>query len=204
MPEYKPNSHKYRESQQQTAATEEKRVEKVVKGAVKTKKKGEVRKLAEVFVPGDVKNVKSYVVMDVLVPAIKKAISDIVTNGIDMILYGETGRSRKRSSSDYVSYSRYSDSKRDDRHTSREATRPRFDYDDIIYESRGEAEAVLEQMLDVIDRYKFITVGDMYDMAGLPQPYTSNKYGWTSLRTAETVRTRDGYTIKLPKAMPID
>lgn len=202
MPEYKPNSLKYREGQQQ-AATEERKVEKVVTGAVKTKKKGEVRKLAEVFVPGDVKNVKSYVVMDVLVPAIKKAISDIVTNGIDMILYGETGRSKKRSSSDYVSYSRYSD-KRDDRHSSREAARPRFDFDDIIYESRGEAEAVLEQMLDVIDRYKFITVGDMYDMAGLPQPYTSNKYGWTSLRTAETVRTRDGYTIKLPKAMPID
>lgn len=193
MPEYRPTQ----------AMTEEKKVEKVVTGAVKTKKKGEIHKLAEVFVPGDVKNVKSYVVMDVLVPAIKKAISDIVTNGIDMILYGET-RSKKRSSSDYVSYSRYSD-RRDDRHVSREAaTRPRFDYDDIIYESRGEAEAVLEQMIEVIERYKFITVGDMYDMAGLPQPYTSNKYGWTSLRTAETVRVRDGYTIKLPKAVPID
>ena len=59
-------------------------------------------------------------------------------------------------------------------------------------------------MVDLIDTYGFVTVADMYDMAGLQAPYTSNKYGWTNIRTAETVRGRDGYMLKLPKAMPID
>lgn len=58
-------------------------------------KKSEMQKFADVFISEDVNNVKSYIVMDVLVPAIKKAISDIVTNGIDMILYGETGKSKR-------------------------------------------------------------------------------------------------------------
>ena len=52
---------------------------------------------------------KSYIVMDVLVPAIKKAISDIVTNGIDMILYGEAGKSKKNSTASKVSYQKFYD-----------------------------------------------------------------------------------------------
>ena len=71
---------------------------------------------------------------------------------------------------------------------------------DITFETRGDAEAVLEQMDDVIDRYGIVTVADMYDMADLTAPYTSNKYGWTSINSAEVVRVRDGYILKLPKA----
>ena len=93
MEEYKPNSHKSKEEQKNLVP--EKRVEKVISGTVKSKKKSEMQKFADVFISEDVNNVKSYIVMDVLVPAIKKAISDIVTNGIDMILYGETGKSKK-------------------------------------------------------------------------------------------------------------
>ena len=59
-------------------------------------------------------------------------------------------------------------------------------------------------MQDVIDSYGVVTVADMYDMAQLTQPYTSNKYGWMNIRNAEVKRVSDGYIIKLPKAMPID
>ena len=59
-------------------------------------------------------------------------------------------------------------------------------------------------MEEVIDHYGFVTVADMYEMANMSAPFTANKYGWTSIRTAEPVRVRDGYILKLPKAMPID
>jgi hypothetical protein len=50
-----------------------------------------------------------------------------------------------------------------------------------------------------------VTVADMYDMADSTAPYTSNRYGWTSLRTAEVKRVQGGYyIIDLPKAAPID
>lgn len=196
MDNYKPNSHKYKENQE----TSEKRVEKVISGTAKTKK-NEVRKFRDVFISEDISNVKSYILMDVLVPAIKNAIVDIVTDGVNMIFGTGSGR-KKTSGSNYVSYRDYSrESRRDD---SRAST-GRFNYDDILFPSRGEADAVLEQMDAIIEEYGYVTVADMYDMADLTAPYTGNRYGWTSVRRAEIVRVRGGdYVIKLPKAMPID
>ena len=201
MQEYKSNSFRARE-EAKIEAVSERKVQKVVSGA-KTRQNN-TRKLTDIFISEDAANVKSYIFMDVLVPAIKKAISDIVTDGIDMILYGGGGkRSSSRRSDSKVSYRSYYDDKRDHRDDGY-STRLRFDYDDIVFRSRGEAEAVRDQMEDMIGRYGFVTVADMYDMADLSAPYTSNKYGWTSIRTAEAMRIRDGYILKLPKAMPID
>ena len=173
----------------------------MVKGKV-TKKKNNVRKLTDTFVSEDIQNVKSYVLMDVLVPAVKKAISDIVTNGIDMLLYGETGRTKKSNAST-VSYRSYYDNRRDDRYSS-SRTRTGYSYDDVILETRGEAEDVLTRMDELIDTYGSVSVADMYDLVGMSCNYTDNKYGWTNLRNAEPVRVRDGYLLKMPKATPID
>jgi hypothetical protein len=198
-----PNSHKYKQEQKEAS---EKRVKApVVTNGAKTKKKSEISKLGDVFISEDIKNVKSYVLMDVLVPAIKKAISDIVTNGIDMILYGETGRSSKRASTDRFSYSSCYSGSRNDRPS--ESNRGRFEYDDIIFTSRADAARVQEELANVIDRYGFVTVLDYYDMAEITAPHTANKYGWMSRQSiihADIIRARDGYIIRLPKAMPID
>lgn len=209
MAEYKPNSHKSKSESTEVATTEEKKVKKVVSGKTTTKE-NTTRKFAGLFVSEDAANVKSYVVMDVLIPAIKKAISDIVTDGIDMILYGES-RGRKSRSSSGVSYrSYYDDRDRRDRDRGRDRDRSgrnisgRFDYDDIVFETRGDAELVREQMLDILDQYGMVTVADMYDLSGETAPYTASKYGWFNIRTAEVTRVRNGYVLKLPKAMPID
>ena len=198
MAEYKANSHK---SKTETK-TEERKVTPVVTGKASTKP-NEIRKLTGLFVSDDAQNVKSYVLMDVLVPAVKKAISDIVTNGIDMILYGESGGKRKTSSRNYVPYRSYSE-----RGDSRDRERPRvvnrFDYDDIVFDTRGDAELVRKEMLDTIADYGMVTVADMYEMAGLTVSHTAVNYGWFNIRTSEVVRVRDGYILKLPKAMPID
>lgn len=197
---FKPNSHRYREEQKELA--EKKKVEKVVSGPVKTKKKNELRKFTDVFISEDANNVKSYVVMDVIVPAVKKLISDIITDGIDMLLYGGTGRSKKRSSSSgasYVSYNRYADRRDDRRNDVNLGISSRYSFDDIILADRGEAEDVLDRMHELIDAYSMVTVADLYDLVGITGNYTDNKYGWTSLRTAEVIRVRDGYKLKLPR-----
>ena len=200
MAEYRSNSHKSKAEENKP----DKNIQKVVTGSVKTKK-NEGRKLLGMFISEDAGDVKSYVVMDVLIPAIKKAISDIVTDGIEMILYGEKGRKSSTRSADRVSYrSYYNDSSRRDRDRDDYHSSRRFDYDDIIFNSRGDAELVRERMVEVIEHYGFVTVADMYDMAELTAPYTASKYGWTNIRTAEVIRVRDGYILKLPKAMPID
>lgn len=203
--EYKSNSYRSKEEQKQQEKKEERqKLEKIVTGTVKTKKKSELHKLTDIFISEDVKNVKSYVLMDVLVPAIKKAISDIVTNGIDMILYGESGRRTRSSSgsSSYVSYRDYS--RKEDRRPTEPIRRNAYDFGSVILESRGEAEAVLDRMTEIIEAYEFVAVADLFDLLGQDCQYTDQKYGWTNLRDASVERTRDGYLLKLPKVTPLN
>ena len=196
--DYKSNSHKSKEEPRR----EEKKIEKVATGKVKTKKKSGANKVADVFISEDISNVKDYIIYDVLLPAAKKTISEIVSNGIDMILYGET-RSKSRSRGSKVSYSKYYEDRDDDyRRTSRRRA-VGYDYEDVILESRREAEEVLNRMEDLIDTYAVVSVADLYDLVGISGNYTDNKYGWTNLRTAGIERTRDGYLIVLPKVKPL-
>ena len=205
MAEYQPNSHRSKELQTEDN-TREKRVNKVVSGSVSTREnKG--RKFLDTFISEDTANVKSYIFMDVLVPAIKETVSTIVKDAVDIILFGGSGGSSSRGrAGSKISYRSFYNGgrERDRRDTIDYTPRGRFDYDDLIFDSRGEAELVRDNMLDAVERYGFVTVADMYDMADLTSPYTSNKYGWTNIRNADVVRVRDGYVLKLPKAMPID
>lgn len=204
--DYAPNSHKSKEEKSLTEVPERKKLEKVVTGKVKTKKRNEISKLGEIFIAEDARNVKSYILMEVLVPAVKKAISDIVTNGIDMLLFGEGGRTRKTSSASTVSYRNYYDQKditRRDYSSARVRTRTGYSYDDIILETRGEAEEVLARMDELIETYGIVSVADMYDLVGKTCNYTDNKYGWTNILNAEPIHVRDGYMLKMPKAGPI-
>lgn len=202
MTDYQPNSHRFKEEQK---ATERERVGKVVKGVAKIKKKSELRKVVNTFISEDASSVKSYILSDVLIPAVKKLISDIITDGTDIILFGGSGRGGKSSSSSKISYRNFYDQKSNRSLPSDPRTGSRFDFDDITFENRGEAEAVRAQMDEVVDRFGYVTVADLYDMSGLVPPFTSNKYGWTNVRNVEVSRLRNGeYALKLPKASPID
>lgn len=205
-PVYTPNSHKYKEEQKQKQlTTEDKQIKKVVKSPAKTKT-NEVRKIADIFISEDISNVKNYIFMDVIVPAVKKAIYDVVTNGIDMFLYGGTGKNKSSSNGSKVSYRSYYERKDNNGYRGSENVKSvnSFDYEDIVFDNRGEAEAAKQQMMDIIKRYGMVTVADLYDMADRTAPYTSQKYGWMDVSGAETQRVRDGYILKLPKAVPID
>lgn len=200
MEDYKPNSQKSKTEPKE----ERQKLEKVVKGTVKTKKKSELHKFADIFISEDVQNVKSYVFMDLIVPGIKKILFDIITDGADMFLFGGHGRHKKNTPSSSVSYRSYYDQRDDRKYTdNRPKSRTRYEREDIILDSRGEAEEVLERMSELIDTYGMVTVADLYDLIGKSCEYTDNKYGWTNIRNAEAVRVRDGYMLKLPKALPI-
>lgn len=184
-------------------APEGKRAEKVVKGTVKVKK-NEMRKLTDVFISEDAANVKSYILFDVLVPSIKRAIYDIVVNSLGMSLFGgRGGGDGKRSIADTVSYRDYGASSRRDDHSSRSRSSGGYSYDDITLGSRAEAERVLSCMDEMMDEYGIVRVADLYDLVGHTGEYTDNHYGWTNIRNAEIVGTRDGYRIKMPRPLPI-
>lgn len=196
------NSHKSRNEKKELP--EGKRTEKVVHGKVKTKK-NDMRKLTDIFISEDAANVKNYILMDVIVPSVKKAIYDLIVGALDMSLYGgRGGGGGRRPVADKVSYTDYNSmSRRDERSYNRTQTASGYSYDDIILDSRGEAEAVLSRMDEVMEEYGQVRVADLYDLVGVTGNYTDNNYGWTNIRNAEVVRVRDGYKIKMPRALPI-
>lgn len=197
IPEYKSNSHKSKE--QNTSVVEREKVEKVISGTVKTKKKSGFRKFFGNFVAEEGADLKSYIVKEVVIPSVKKAISDT----IDMMLYGDSRRG-SRTNASKISYRSYYDRPYDDpRPRTDSLARSGYSFDDIILESRGDAEQVISQMEDLIETYGMVSVADLYDLVGISCDYTGNKYGWTNIRNAEVVRTRDGYMLKMPKALPI-
>lgn len=200
MEEYKSNSDKSRQE-----AKSEKKVEAVITGTAKTRKKGEMQKFADVFIAEDATNVKSYILMEVIVPAVKKAISDIVTTGIDMILYGEAGKSKRNGSAPKVSYRQYYNQSSDQVRAGSANSRRSIDYDDILFDTRGDAETVLDAMQDIIGQYGTVSIADLYELAHVPNDnFTLNRYGWANLNGAQAVRVRDGYILKLPRAVPLN
>ena len=154
MAEYPNNSYNAREKKPEGSGPPDKKLEKVVSGGTKTRKKSEVKKFANIFVPEDVENVKSYILIDVIVPGIKNAIADAVS----IMLFGEAGRLGGRNNKgSRASYQRYYDDRRDDR---RDYGRPRaaagFEYDDIVFETRGDADLVLDQLESAIKDRKSV------------------------------------------------
>ena len=199
MNDIKPNSHKYK-----TENSEKKKIEPVVKSGAKLRKKNELQKVAGSIISEDAKSVKIYILMDVLVPAIKDAIEDIVTNGIRMLLRGDTS-ARRSGPSGGISHISYN--KAYDRRDRSSLDRPRgvMDFDDLILPTRYEAEEVLRSLDDLIETYRIVSVADMYEAAGIRDfEYTARNYGWKDIRRAEVVHVRNGYWLKMPNVSPID
>lgn len=187
-----------------------KKIEKVVNGKVIVKKKGLGSKLKDLFFGEDLKTSVENTVTDILVPAAKDAVSDAITGTVETLLFGRAGGrrySRRPSAfSDYRPKVNYASPFRDERDRDRE--RPyrsaRASLNDIILESRGEAEHVLDILLEQIERYDKVSVADLYEAVGVIGNYTDNNYGWTELGSARIQRVRDGYMLNLPDPILLD
>lgn len=196
MEEYPCNSHKSKEESKLL----EKKVSKVISGKAKTKKKGTIQKIADIFVPGDATDIKSRIRSEIFIPLLKKAIHDIITNTNDLFFYDEIGR--KKSNTSKISYRSYYDDRRN--YSGGEIRATGCDYDDIIFENRIDAEAVLDAMNDIIDTYGVVSVLDVYDLAEISTTnHATAKYGWTNISGCKAIRVPEGYVLKLPKARPI-
>lgn len=190
----KPNSHKYND--------EQKKLEKVVSGTVKTRQKGLGRRFVDTFFNEDRDSVKEYLFTDVFVPAVKNTIIELITQGINLIFYGET---RKTSSvlGSRTSYNRMF--KPDSGKPGIQRGRTMKDLGDIVLDSKGEAERVIDILNDLLNQYGQATVGDLFDLLGetIPGDFTSRDWGWTDLRGARSIRVRDGYLLDLPRCISL-
>lgn len=200
--EYASNSKKSKVAEQDTTQEREKAA-KIVSGKVSKKKKTTVAKLADVFLPGDITDVRKHIFMDVLVPALKNLALSVINDGASMLITGDVKKGN--SSGSKISYNTIFNGRNVAGGTSavKYQSRTVYDYDNIVFESSGEANLVLDQLEEHISKYGEVTVGDLYDMVGLIPEHTDYNYGWKDVVHSTVVGTRDGYIIRLPKAIAL-
>jgi len=188
---------------------EKKEVEKVVVGEVIQKPRSIGKKFKDIFVGGEFRNATTYVGTDVILPAIKNAIVDATSKGVERLIYGDTGPSRRpREYPNRTQYNRIADrgyrpAMLPDQPPRSQARRRTGGMSEIIVVSRDEAELVVERLGDIIDQYDAASVADLHDLVGLPTTYIDNKWGWTSLQYADVKQVREGYLIDLPAVEPL-
>lgn len=210
MPELKFPNNSDRAKEAAARKPIKKEIAKVTKGKVRQRKKPLGRRFAEAFGAKEGQSVIEYILYDIVIPATKNMLLDSISDGVEMALFGEVrsgrrrrpsyGGSRSRCEYDRVSYR--DDRDRRDPRDRRDRLRANMrDYEDILFDSKADAEEVITGLVDMIDQYGQATVADLYDLSGVTPEYTMDNYGWTNLSTATSRRDRDGYVLDLPRAV---
>ena len=187
----------------------------IVSGKVVRKATPAHKKLLGSIFSGNPTSVRTYVIMEVLLPAFQETLLDVISQGSQRIVRGDDRErnSKKRGawSNSYddrksrFNYAGQFSSQNGGRRDAPPAkNRPGgLDIGDIYLEHRVEAESILTAMTDISDRYEAVTVADLFNLLGVTSEYTDQKWGWENLRDARVVRTSDGYLLDLPPTTPI-
>ena len=206
-PEFPPNSEVSKRM------SEDKNLKRVTSGEAVRKKNSLRKRFSESFVAGDAKSATRYVMLDVLLPAAKDMVVEAISSGFEKLIYGESRRYRgttrpQSGPTGYVNYGRYSGPmgsglSSSQRVISRQA-RARHDFDEVVLDSRTEAEEVIDRLFDLVSRYESATVADLYELVGLASSHTDHKWGWTDLHGAGVTRVHGGYLLDLPEPQALN
>lgn len=203
-PEFPPNSEASKRAQP------DKDIHRVTSSDAKRKKKSLRKRFSDSFVAGDAKSAAQYAALDVLLPATRDTVVDVINSWIEKLFYGEGRRHRgitnpQSGPTGYIQYNRMGQQSRlpsAQRAISRQA-RSRHEFDEIVLDSRTEAEQVIDQLFDVVSRYESASVADLYALVGLSSSHTDYKWGWSDLQGAGVTRIRDGFVLDLPDPEPL-
>lgn len=215
----KPNSHAYKEQQAKGKEQVEKEHLKPVvnKTNIVSTKKSLGTKMKETFLGADIKDAKSYLVKEVIIPGAKNAILDFMS----MLFFnkpfygGERGSYYHGYSSGYNSGGYYNYGRNYQPYGSRPSDPPqqkqtgyvsndKVDYRSIVVRERAEAEQICGALWERIDMYQAASVADLLDLIDVSARFTDNSWGWTDKREIGVKRVPGGFLIDVEEAKPID
>lgn len=183
--------------------------EKKVVAKAKVQKKSAIKEALRTFFAQDLPEIAEHLVIDVAIPAAKNAITDMVTQGIQQLLYGEVDP-RRRPSSGYTSYSSssrayrgtgYYESRRSER---REPRQPKpTNVEDLVFDTRGDAVDVIDFIVEQIEQYGQVSVADLMSSVGIQPRYTDERWGWTTTDAFEIRQIREGWLVSADRPEPL-
>lgn len=199
---YSSNSQKSRQPEPE----QEVRVANPVISGVAVERKEPLRKkFLQAYAGDSAQSVGQYLLMDVVVPGTKNIISDLVTQGINRLLYGSNRPAGARGVVGQAqSYGKFfnggggQQSQPTPTQMSQQA-RTNHAFGEIILQTRGDAELVIESLRELIEQYGNAKVQNLYSLVGISSDFTDQKYGWTNLTRASVIPVREGYLLDLPR-----
>ena len=217
MDQFPGNSNRSRATPTETVETE-KNISPVVSGEVVRRKQPISKRIKDAFIGGDGQSVKDHILLGVVIPAIKNMVVDAAQDGVERLVMGEDYRPSRRMGRGYgggpsgnFNYAGISKGpiaeprgRANDHALSRHA-RMMHNFDEVVLPERVDAEMVLTQMFDLLDRFEVVTVADFYALVGQTSSFTDRKYGWTDLRGTRPARVRGGgWVLDLPPTESLD
>ena len=190
-------------------ASPEKKEVKVIANA-KVKKTSPIKEALKTFFVDDLPDIANHLVIDVAIPAAKNAITDMVTQGIQQLLYGavDVNRGRSGTYTSYGSASRVTYTRGASNNVQylkpRGASNPSgSQVDNLIFETKPDAMEVIEYLAEAINRHGQVSVADLYSSVGIKTQYTDERWGWTTLDAFEVRFSREGWIIASQSPEPI-
>lgn len=191
------------------------KAEKVIQGTARARKLPWYRKAAQSFVAEDAQTIGDYILVDILMPAVKNAIRDIIVGGTERTLFGPGARGAPRGSigglrgnqrSIREKYQEVAAAESARRQGHSQYTEPRastFDYKEIVFDTRQDALDAVNALVSRVARYGNATVKDLYDTCGISAEYTAHGYGWYNLDDADVRQFRGAWLLELPQPVPL-
>jgi len=186
----------------------------VDKEQIIVQKKSLGTKFADAFISDAAKDVKDYIIMDVIIPGIK----DTIINCMEMIFFGNTSNRRGRRSSvgysDNTSYRAFYQSEYDGygaprrrdrrdrryRDDEREFSRDQIDYRNIVVRDKDSAKEIVSILRGRIEKYGEATKADLFELIEISSTSVDNNWGWTDTRDIGLRRVSNGYLIDVADA----
>lgn len=202
------NSHTDRNNK--SKVTQKPRLDPVVSSdkLVKSKKTlGE--KFKNAFIKDDLKDIKTWIINDVVVPGVKGLILDTIS----MAFFHETcsrhgvyngGSSNRVQYQSYFKSSNNSKPNNTKRIDNYNDNSDRVDYRDIILLDKQDAERIVSALWDNIRDYNQVSIGDLYSLIGVRANHADYNWGWTDERDINVRRVAQGFLIDVAPAVPID
>lgn len=176
----------------------------VISGGAVERKEPLRKKFLQAYAGDSAQSVGQYLLMDVIVPGTKNIISDLVTQGVNRLLFGSSRPvgSNIRSAVGGSGYGKFFTGGGSQNMTPvqlSQQARANHSFGEIILQTRGDAELVIESLRELIEQYGNAKVTNLYSLVGISSDFTDQKYGWTNLSRAGVIQIREGYLLDLPR-----
>lgn len=181
----------------------------VVSEPAKDKKKSRMQRIKEQFVTEDKDTMIDYIIFDWFIPNFKEGLISMAVSCLEMIF-----PNRNRSRSGYynrgyssASYRPYVE-QRDPYYNRPQVVSNGYNFNEVTYKTRGDADAVLYRMKEILTRYPTVSVADYLELSRRDASFTDNNYGWTGNSLNDVKIIKDSWSgewyLDLPRPMELE